>query len=94
MNMILRYLPQIEQIQLQGLSMWWYITGVARTQVHYELPKMFFFSDSSPQILAVKETGECRRFDFEGVSDFSNYGWSSCQIAQNRLFQLSTDDDC
>ena len=48
MNIILRYLPQIEQIQLQGLSMWWYITGVARTQVHFELSKMFFFFDRSP----------------------------------------------
>ena len=54
MTMIMGYLPQIEQLRLQGLDTWWYTIGVGRVQVDLETGKMFYFVFSrEPQIIAV-----------------------------------------
>ena len=58
MTLIMGYLPRIEQLRLQRLDRWWYVTGVGRVQVSLAKAKMFYFVDGKPQILAVSETGK------------------------------------
>ena len=91
MAMIMGVLPRIEQLRLQGLDKWWYTIGVSRVQVSLEAEKMFYFYiTGATQIIAVRETGECKRFSSEGMSksDFKHYGKASCQVGQSRLFQV------
>ena len=92
MTIIMGYLPRIQQLQLQGVNIWWYRIGVGRVQVRFELEKLFFFADEEPQILAVSAiTGRKQRFDLNGgeSENFKNTGWASCQVGQTRLFQVN-----
>ena len=57
MTMVMGYLPWLEQLKMQGLDKWWYVTGVGRVQVRLELQKMVYFTH--PYIMAVRKTGEC-----------------------------------
>ena len=59
MTMIMGYLFRMEQLKLQGLDMWWYITGVGRVQVRLETLKMIYFADNDRQIIAVGEADKC-----------------------------------
>ena len=45
MTETLNFLSEIEQLQLQALSKWWYKTGVGRVQTVICLDKVFFFVD-------------------------------------------------
>ena len=89
--MVMEYLPWLEQLKMQGLDKWWYVIGVARVQVSLDLPKMVYFTHPAgePYTVAVSEKGECKRFDFEGESGFTNLDWAGCQVGQNRLFRVS-----
>ena len=33
MTIIMGYMPRLEQLNMQGLDKWWYVTGVGRVQV-------------------------------------------------------------
>ena len=59
-------------------------------KVGLDITKMFYFVDDvKPQIIALTETGECKRFEYRGKeSDFDSVGWHSCQVGQSRLFQV------
>ena len=43
MTMVMEYLPWLEQLKMQGLDKWWYVTGVGRVQMSLEKPKMLYF---------------------------------------------------
>ena len=45
MTMIMGFLPRFEQLKLQSLDKWWYMTGVARVQCRFMSPEMFFLTD-------------------------------------------------
>ena len=47
MTMVMGYLPRLQQLQMQGLDKWWYVTGVGRVQVSLEnQQKMVYFTHS------------------------------------------------
>lgn len=81
MTMVMGYLPQIEQIYLQGLDTWWYETGVGRVQMQLEWYKNYFFENEYDQIMAISGTGECQRF--RSKAKYPTYGWHSCQVGPN-----------
>lgn len=94
MNMVMVYLPQEEQLSLQGLDTWWYAIGVCRVQVRLDLmPDTFYFADDRPYIEAVSESrGECKRVKSRGESSsFTNSGWVSCQVGRTHLFQVKSE---
>ena len=64
MIMIMGYLPQIEQLKLQGLDSWWYTIGVGRVQVFLEGPEQFYLVyGGGTQIMAVSKTLQCKWFN-------------------------------
>ena len=89
MIMIMGFLPEIEQLRLQGLDTWWYTIGVGRVQVFLKRQEMFYFAlRDKPLIMAVSATGKCEKVEFRGKEKLSeNLEWLSCQVGQSRLFQ-------
>ena len=75
------YLPRLEQLKMQGLDKWWYVTGVGRVQVSLDLQKMFYFTYEAGRscIMAISETGECRQFDFRGEAELTHVAGSAAK---------------
>ena len=87
MTMVMRCLPLLEQLKMQGLDKWQYVTGVSRVQVRLEMQKMCYFNYPGELfIVAVSKTDEQQQFEFKGESEFTNYSWFSCQVGRSRLF--------
>ena len=91
--MVMGYLPRLEQLKMQGLDKWWYVTGVGRVQVRLDLQKMVYFAhpDGGSFIMAVSKTGECQRFSFKGESALPDR-WGGCQVGKNHFFLLDNDE--
>ena len=83
MTMIMGYLPQIEQVWLQGLDTWWYDKGVKRVQWSFVLPEPELYLDNGEgQIIAVStgRTERCEQYDLRGRSYFEASSKLSCQV--------------
>lgn len=98
MRVILGYLPQIEQLKMQGLAKLWYSLGAGRLQQpSFVLPaisylaspySLGFRSSISDRIFACKESGTVQQLECKSKTNFSNDGWDSCQVGRFQLFQF------
>lgn len=57
MTEILEFLDSIEQLKMQGLSVWMYTIGVGRVQTKYERGnKVYYFADLDGDVTAIEES--------------------------------------
>ena len=99
----MRFLSPLEQLRMQGVCKLFYATGVVEIQPSVNLASLkssiyfstHFSSLLSLNLLAYTSGNDFTRLKCSNIEDYTSKNWSSCQVGERMIFQVSRSvNDC